>query len=54
VIAAVHNACVGGGVDLVATADIRLCTEQAWFQVKEVDLGKTNYIFFCLLVLSFI
>lgn len=39
VIAAVHSACVGGGVDLVTAADIRLCTEDAYFQVKEVDMG---------------
>ncbi|XP_006823745.1 delta(3,5)-Delta(2,4)-dienoyl-CoA isomerase, mitochondrial-like [Saccoglossus kowalevskii] len=39
VIAAIHNGCVGGGVDMVAACDIRLCTEDAWFQVKEVDIG---------------
>eukprot|EP00096_Caligus_rogercresseyi_P001023 TRINITY_DN1160_c0_g2_i4.p1 TRINITY_DN1160_c0_g2~~TRINITY_DN1160_c0_g2_i4.p1 ORF type:complete len:305 (-),score=80.85 TRINITY_DN1160_c0_g2_i4:691-1605(-) len=39
VIAAVHNGCVGAGVDLVSTADIRYCTEDAFFQIKEVDLG---------------
>ncbi|KAJ8867749.1 hypothetical protein PR048_031552 [Dryococelus australis] len=39
VISAIHGACVGGGVDLIATADIRLCSSDAWFQVKEVDIG---------------
>lgn len=39
VIACVHNACVGGGVDLITATDIRFCTKDAWFQVKEVDLG---------------
>jgi len=39
VIACVHNACVGGGVDLITAADIRLATEDAWFCVKEVDMG---------------
>lgn len=39
VIAAVHGACVGGGVDLITAADIRYCTKDAWFQVKEVDVG---------------
>ncbi|XP_045115022.1 delta(3,5)-Delta(2,4)-dienoyl-CoA isomerase, mitochondrial-like [Portunus trituberculatus] len=39
VIAAVHSACVGGGVDLVCGADIRYCSSDAWFQVKEVDVG---------------
>lgn len=39
VISVVHNACVGAGVDLITAADMRYCTEEAWFQVKEVDLG---------------
>lgn len=39
VIAAVHNACIGGGVDMVTACDIRYCTTDAFFQVKEVDLG---------------
>lgn len=36
VIAAVHGACVGAGVDLISAADIRYCSNDAWFQVKEV------------------
>jgi len=39
VIAAIHSACVGGGVDMVTACDIRYCTQDAWFQVKEVDVG---------------
>lgn len=39
VIAAVHGACVGGGVDLVTSCDIRYCTQDAWFQIKEIELG---------------
>merc|ERR1740130_1715818 len=39
VIAAVHGACVGGGIDLSCACDIRLCSEQAWFTIKEVDIG---------------
>lgn len=39
VVVAVHGACVGGGVDLITACDIRLCTHDAWFQVKEVDIG---------------
>ncbi|XP_054285117.1 delta(3,5)-Delta(2,4)-dienoyl-CoA isomerase, mitochondrial isoform X1 [Macrosteles quadrilineatus] len=41
VIGAVHNACIGGGINLIAATDIRYCTNDAWFQVKEVDLGLT-------------
>jgi len=39
VIAAVHGACIGGGVDMICSADIRYCSADSWFQVKEVDLG---------------
>lgn len=39
VIAAVHGACVGAGVDLITAADVRLASGDATFCVKEVDLG---------------
>ena len=39
VICAIHNACIGGGTNMVAFADIRYCTKDAWFQVKEAELG---------------
>merc|ERR1712107_759878 len=39
VIGAVHNACVGAGVDMITAMDVRLCTRDAWFCVKEVDMG---------------
>nr|KAF6409691.1 enoyl-CoA hydratase 1 [Rousettus aegyptiacus] len=39
VIAAIHGSCVGGGVDLITACDIRYCAQDAFFQVKEVDLG---------------
>jgi len=39
VIAAVHGACVGAGVDLVTACDIRYATADAFFQIKEVDIG---------------
>ena len=39
VLAAIHGACVGGGVDLVTAADMRYCSEDARFVVKEIDLG---------------
>ena len=34
VIAAVHSACVGGGVDMIAACDVRLCSSDAWIQIK--------------------
>jgi len=39
VIGCVHSACVGAGVDLITATDVRLCTQDAWFCVKEVDMG---------------
>ncbi|XP_004636925.1 delta(3,5)-Delta(2,4)-dienoyl-CoA isomerase, mitochondrial isoform X1 [Octodon degus] len=39
VIAAVHGPCIGAGVDLITACDIRYCAQDAWFQVKEVDIG---------------
>ncbi|XP_069062993.1 delta(3,5)-Delta(2,4)-dienoyl-CoA isomerase, mitochondrial isoform X2 [Pleurodeles waltl] len=39
VIVAFHGACIGGGVDLITACDIRYCTQDAFIQVKEVDIG---------------
>ncbi|KAI9207320.1 ClpP/crotonase-like domain-containing protein [Polychytrium aggregatum] len=39
VIAAVHGACIGGGIDLITACDIRLSTRDAVFTIKEVDVG---------------
>ncbi|KAI8884967.1 ClpP/crotonase [Backusella circina FSU 941] len=39
VIAAVHSACFGAGVDLITACDIRYCTKDAFFCVKEIDVG---------------
>ncbi|XP_047647810.1 delta(3,5)-Delta(2,4)-dienoyl-CoA isomerase, mitochondrial isoform X3 [Phacochoerus africanus] len=39
VIAAIHGGCIGGGVDLITACDIRYCAQDAFFQVKEVDIG---------------
>lgn len=39
VIAAVHGYCLGGGVDLITACDIRLCTEDAVFSVRETKLA---------------
>lgn len=40
-IAGIHGACIGGGIDIVTACDIRFCTEDAFFLVKEVDLAIT-------------
>ena len=41
VIAAIHGACMGAGVDLVLAADIRYASADAYFAVKEIDMGMT-------------
>lgn len=39
VIAAVHGACIGAGVDLISACDIRLASAEAVFSIKEVQIG---------------
>ncbi|KAH0946543.1 hypothetical protein HN011_002625 [Eciton burchellii] len=39
VIAAVHGACIGAGVDMISAADIRYASSDAFFQIKEVNIG---------------
>ncbi|MES2295851.1 MAG: crotonase/enoyl-CoA hydratase family protein [Pseudomonadota bacterium] len=39
VLAAVHGACIGGGIDLIACADMRYCSSDAFFSIKEIDIG---------------
>lgn len=41
VISAVQGACIGGGVDMVCATDMRFCTSNAYFNVKETELGIT-------------
>jgi enoyl-CoA hydratase len=41
VIAAIHGACVGGGIDLITACDMRYCSAEAKFSVKEIDVGMT-------------
>jgi len=41
VIAAIHNHCIGGGIDLVTACDIRLCAEDAIFGIRETRIGIT-------------
>lgn len=39
VIAAIHGACIGGGVDLITACDIRLASADAYFSIEEINIG---------------
>ena len=39
VLAAIHGGCIGGGIDLIACADMRYCSSDAYFSIKEIDIG---------------
>lgn len=39
VIAAIQGGCIGGGVDLVAACDVRLCSGDAFFSIQEINVG---------------
>jgi enoyl-CoA hydratase/carnithine racemase len=41
VIAAVHGGCIGAGVDLISACDLRVCSDDAFFQIAEIDVAIT-------------
>jgi enoyl-CoA hydratase len=41
VLAAIHGGCIGGGIDLVTCADMRYASTDAFFTIKEIDIGMT-------------
>ena len=41
VLVAMHGACVGGGIDLACCGDMRYASAEAYFSIKEVDMGMT-------------
>ncbi len=41
VLAAIHKTCIGGGVDMTCCADMRYATEDAFFSIREIDIGMT-------------
>ncbi|HST35318.1 MAG TPA: enoyl-CoA hydratase-related protein [Allosphingosinicella sp.] len=41
VIAAIHGGCVGAGVDLAGACDLRVASQDAFFQIAEVDVAIT-------------
>ncbi len=41
VLAAIHGGCIGGALDMVCAADCRYATADAYFTIKETELGMT-------------
>lgn len=39
ILAAVHGGCIGAGLDMISAMDMRYCTKDAYFCIKEIDLG---------------
>jgi enoyl-CoA hydratase len=39
VLAAIHGGCIGGALDLAVACDMRYCAADAYFCIKEIDLG---------------
>eukprot|EP00958_Prasinococcus_capsulatus_P011208 scaffold1106_cov608-Prasinococcus_capsulatus_cf.AAC.11 len=52
VIAAIHGACLGAGVDIVTACDIRYCSSDAVFSVKEASKPQEQCTLLYLLVAS--
>jgi enoyl-CoA hydratase len=41
VLVAIQGGCIGGGVDFVSACDMRYATEDAFFQIQEINIGMT-------------
>jgi len=41
VLAAIHKACIGGGIDMTCCCDMRYAAADAYFSIKEIDIGMT-------------
>ena len=41
VIAAIQGGCIGAGVDMTSACDIRYATQDAFFQIAEINIGMT-------------
>ena len=39
IVVAVHGKCIGAGIDLICAADIRICSPETVFSVREVAIG---------------
>ena len=41
VLVAVQGGCIGAGVDMISACDIRYASEDAFFQIQEINIGMT-------------
>jgi enoyl-CoA hydratase len=41
VLAAIHSTCIGGGVDMTCCCDMRYASADAYFSIREIDIGMT-------------
>ena len=41
VLAAIQGYCLGGAIDLISACDMRYCSQDAQFAIKEIDVGMT-------------
>ena len=41
VLVAIQGGCIGGGIDMTTACDMRYCTADAFFLVKEIEVGMT-------------
>lgn len=41
VLVAIQGGCIGGGVDFVSACDMRYATDDAFFQIQEINIGMT-------------
>jgi len=39
VIAAIHGACIGAGIDMITACDLRLAAQDAYFSIEEIHIG---------------
>ncbi len=39
VIAAIHGACIGGGIDMITACDLRIASDNAFFSIEEIHIG---------------
>jgi len=39
VIAAIHGACIGAGIDMITACDLRIAAQDAYFSIEEIHIG---------------